>query len=331
MNKKLLLTCLITSALAFGNHLRAQSATPNEPFVLILATDPTALEGTSSGAFTLIRNGDTNADLTVNLAIRGSASNGVDYVELAHTVTIPAGYLAVDIPVQPIIDSVNRGNKTVILTIETNANYQRGGDDQAVVTIIDDVFNTPAPTVAITSPTNGSTFTNPPVITLTAVASDPGAIIQSVSFYADDDFLGRATNAPYTLSWTNAKSGHYTLFARALDNLNQSTLSPLVQITVVDVLPVVALTTPTNGQNFTAHQNIPIAADVTDADASATIQSVAFYNNGRLLAFVAAAPYQIVWSNAPAGFYTLQAAATDNAGLRGYSKEIVINISRPPK
>jgi hypothetical protein len=123
--------------------------------------------------------------------------------------------------------------------------------------------------------------------------------------------------------------GTYTLFARAVDNLNQSALSPLVQITVTEVLPVVAITTPTNGSSFTAHQDIPIAAAVTDAAPGATIRSVAFYDNGLLLDSVTNAPYQIIWSNAPAGFYTLQAKATDNTGLRAYSKGVFINISEP--
>ncbi|MGO8697735.1 MAG: Ig-like domain-containing protein [Limisphaerales bacterium] len=329
MNKELLLTCFVTSALAFGTHLRAQSATATGPFVEILATDPTALEGTSSGAFTLVRNGDTNAELTVYVEILGTASNGVDYALITNAIVIPTNYLAVDIPVLPLIDTTNRGNKTVVLKIETNANYLVGGGRSAEVTIIDDIFNTPLPTVTITDPTNGSTFAFPADITLTANASDPGASIQSVSFYANDDFLGRVTNSPYTLPWTKARAGHYTLFARAVDNLDQSSLSPLVQITVTDVLPVVAITTPTNGASFTAHQNIPIAADVTDANASATIASVAFYDNGRLIATTTNAPYQVVWSNAPAGLYSLQAAATDNVGQRAYSKGVLINISRP--
>jgi hypothetical protein len=37
----------------------------------------------------------------------------------------------------------------------------------------------------------------------------------------------------------------------------------------------------------------------------------------------------VTWSNAPAGLYNLQAAATDNVGQRGYSKGVVINITRP--
>jgi hypothetical protein len=324
MNKKLFFTCLITTAMAFGSQLRAQNS-----FVEILATDPTALEGTSTAAFTLIRDGDTNDDLTVDLDIHGSASNGVDYVEITSAVLIPKGYLAVDIPVQPIIDTIKRGNKTVILKIQTNSNYQVGGARSAEVTIIDDIFNTPSPTVTIEDPTNGSIFSFPANITITANASDTGAPIQSVSFYADDDFLGRVTNAPYTFTWTNARPGNYFLFARAVDNLGQSTVSSTVKIAVTDVLPAVSITTPTNGQNFAAHQDIPVAATVTDANTAVTIASVAFFANGRPIGSVTNTPYSITWSNARSGFYSVEAVATDSEGQRGYSKPVEINVSRP--
>jgi hypothetical protein len=292
----------------------------------VLATDPTALEGTSSGAFTLIRNGDTSGDLTVDVEFLGTASNGVDYVQIPNTIVIPSGYLAVDIPVQPITDLVNRGNKTVILMIESNANYQAGRAHIAVVTIIDDVFNTPPPMVMITDPASGSSIEFGADISLTAEASDAGANIQSVSFYANDDFLGRVTNAPYTMIWTTPDPGRYTLFARAVDDLNQSALSAPVPITVTDPAALVVITTPTNGQIFAANQNIPVAADVTE-NGLATIESVAFFGNGQLLGSVSNAPYQISWGNVKAGRYSLQAAATDNAGKMSYSKRLVINVS----
>lgn len=331
MKKKFLLTFLMAAVLAIGSQARAQTATPSVPFVYVSATDPTALEGTSTGAFTLIRNGDTNADLTVDVLVAGTASNGVDYVQITNAIIIPAGYLAVDILVKPIIDTVNRGNKTVILKLETNADYELGGDHAAVVTIIDDVFNTATPTVSLIDPTNGSEFAYPASIAITADASNPGANILYVSFYADDDFLGRITNAPYSLTWTNGRPGRHSLFARTVNNLEQSAVSSSVDITITDVLPVVSITSPTNGQNFTAHENVPISATVTDADSAATIGQVSFYGNGRLLGSVTNSPYSIVWSNAPAGLYLLEATATDNSGQKGYSKPVEINVSRTPR
>ncbi len=80
----------------------------------ILATDPVALAGTSTAAFTVIRDGDTNADLTVELSIGGTSTNGEDYATTANEVVIPAGFLAVDIPIFPFIDMMTRGNKTIV-------------------------------------------------------------------------------------------------------------------------------------------------------------------------------------------------------------------------
>ena len=41
--------------------------------------------------------------------------------------------------------------------------------------------------------------------------------IQKVSFYANDHLLGVATNAPYSLVWSNAPAGLYLLRASAVD------------------------------------------------------------------------------------------------------------------
>jgi Bacterial Ig domain len=227
---------LLAVTLAVSKGVQAQDFDTNLPVVTIFAPDPTALEGTSSGAVTLTRNGSTSNALTVDLAISGSASNGVDYTQISNVVVIPAGFLAVDIPVNPIIDNVNRGNKSVVLTVETNAAYNVFRR-HAVVEIIDDTFDIPKPTVTLVSPTNGSVYGFPTNITLLATATDPDVSITSVSFYANDDFLGKVTNSPYTLTWTNARPGHIAIFARAVDQVDQSTFSAPAHITVTNSGP----------------------------------------------------------------------------------------------
>ncbi len=224
---------LLAGMLAFGMATQAQVIDTNLPSVALFATDPTALEGTSSGAFTLIRYGNTNNALSVDLGISGTASNGVDYTQISNVVTIPAGMLAMDIPVNPIVDAANRGNKRVELTVETNAAY-RALSRRAVVEIIDDTFNIPRPMVTLVSPTNGSVFAYPATIALQATASDPDVKITSVSFYADDEFLGKSTNSPYSLTWTNARPGRYAVFARAVDEVEQSTISAAAHIMVTN-------------------------------------------------------------------------------------------------
>ena len=56
--------------------------------------------GPKDAIFTVRRLGDTNSDLTVTYAIGGTATNGVDYVTLPGTVTIPAGQRAAMITVR---------------------------------------------------------------------------------------------------------------------------------------------------------------------------------------------------------------------------------------
>jgi len=138
----------------------------------------------------------------------------------------------VDIPVTPIV--VNTGNKTVTLTVETNSAYARGFRRSATVQIIDDTFNDPLPTVTLTSPTNGSSYSAPATVVLSATASEPDFNITSVSFFADDFLLGRATNSPFSLTVTNVHAGHYEIFARAVDSAGQSAFSTPVQITVTN-------------------------------------------------------------------------------------------------
>ncbi len=144
----------------------------NRPAVVgIVASDPIAIEGTNcwpwlggpptwsnwmsptavwrwftncgpkDASFTLFRRGDTNHDLTVNYAIGGTASNGVDYVTLPGNVTIPAGQTAATIAVIPIDDGTPDISSTVVLALQadtnTPADYALGFPCRAEVIIID--------------------------------------------------------------------------------------------------------------------------------------------------------------------------------------------------
>ena len=95
--------------------------------------------GPVAGNFTLTRNGDTN-ELTVYLAISGTASNSVDYLILTNVVTFPEGSNTVALPVTPILDYAIEGDESVIVTIVTNLAYYIGNGSQASVTIHDSPY-----------------------------------------------------------------------------------------------------------------------------------------------------------------------------------------------
>jgi hypothetical protein len=225
----------------------------------------------------------------------------------------------------PLIDTVNRGNKTVILTVATNPAYGVSRSS-ATVEIIDDVYNIPPPGVVMTSPADGSTYLNPATITLTAMVTDPGVTVTSVSFYENDSFLGSVSNSPYSLVWSNVTSGHYALFARAVDDVDHSAVSAPVHVTVTNPVPVVTIISPTNGSKFVAGANITFAATATET--GGTIASVAFYDGSHLLGTESNSPYMVTWTNVPKGTYELYAVATDTAGNKGYAS-VAIAVTNP--
>jgi hypothetical protein len=89
-----------------------------------------------------------------------------------------------------------------------------------------------APTVAITAPTDGATFTEGADITINATASDTDGTVSSVAFYRDLALIGTDTSSPYSLTWPNAAVGSYALTAVATDDGSLQTTSSVVNVTV---------------------------------------------------------------------------------------------------
>ena len=105
----------------------------------VYASDSEAAElGPDTGQFTFTRSGDTN-EMTIFLTLSGTASNGVDYIELTNTVTFPAEIDTVSIDVTPFLDPRIEGDETVTFTIVTNAAYTVG-NASATVTIHDSPY-----------------------------------------------------------------------------------------------------------------------------------------------------------------------------------------------
>ena len=84
----------------------------------------------------------------------------------------------------------------------------------------------------IVSPANGSNFTNGSTVILQAVATATEAPVRQVVFFANGDYLGSVTNAPYVLAWTNVYGADYSLEAVAIDKLGHDRSSPAVNIGV---------------------------------------------------------------------------------------------------
>ncbi|MCX6865712.1 MAG: Ig-like domain-containing protein [Verrucomicrobia bacterium] len=189
------------------------------------------------------------------------------------------------------------------------------------------------PTVALTAPADGASFTAPATIAITADAADTDGTVTKVEFFEGANKLGEDTVAPYTSEWTIVPQGTYTLTAKATDNFGQSTTSDAVNITVAPpntLPPTVAITTPANNASFTTPASITISADAADSDG--TVSKVEFFNGATKLGEAASEPYTYNWSNVAVGDYTLTAVATDNLTATTTSSAVVIHVlpNQPP-
>jgi len=111
----------------------------NDQSVWIDASDFTAAEpGLDAGEFTFSRFGTTNTPVTIFYAISGTASNGVDYVNITNVIVIPAGSLTTALPIVAIDDTLIEGPETVTLTLQPDPNFTLGIPTIATVTINDD-------------------------------------------------------------------------------------------------------------------------------------------------------------------------------------------------
>lgn len=185
------------------------------------------------------------------------------------------------------------------------------------------------PTVNITAPANGSSFTTGTTITLTANAADSDGSITKVEYFRGATPIGSATASPYTVNWTGAAAGSYSVTAVATDNSGAQTTSNPVAITVVNpnVAPTVSITAPTNGSSFTTGTTITLTANGADSDGSIT--KVEYFRGATPIGSATTSPYTVNWTGAAAGAYTITAVATDNSGAQTTSNAVSITVNTP--
>ena len=151
-----------TGVVLSANAVYSYTITDNDTQTLsIAATTSSASEPGTNGLFTITRAGATSSATTVNLAISGTATAGLDYDAIAATVTIDAGATTKTIPVTVLDDTTGEGSETVIVTVAAGP-YGIGAPSSATVTIADD-----EPTLTIGASDSAAA----------EAGSDPGTIV----------------------------------------------------------------------------------------------------------------------------------------------------------
>jgi hypothetical protein len=123
------------------------------------------------------------------------------------------------------------------------------------------------------------------------------------------------TNGSFTFTVQVEDSG-------AVQQTATQTLS--IDVLIANDLPVVAITTPSNGSTYTAPANISLAANATDSHG---ISRVYFYKNGEVIGSDSDTPYLATVNNLPAGSYSFTAIAHDTLGATTTSSPISVRVN----
>jgi len=185
------------------------------------------------------------------------------------------------------------------------------------------------PTVAVTAPADGSSFTAPASFNLSASASDGDGSVTKVEFFRGTTLLGTDAIAPYELALSGLTAGTYEFTARATDSNGASTDSAPITVTVTNPNqpPTVILTAPADGTLFTAPSAFTLVADAQDPDGS--IAKVEFYQGTAKLGEDTAAPYEQSISGLAAGTYAFTAVAYDNQNAFATSTVVTVTVVNP--
>jgi len=89
------------------------------------------------------------------------------------------------------------------------------------------------PVVSIAFSAKGSSFTAPATVEVNIEASDPDGTISKVELYNGSKKIAESTTAPYSFTIKDLPAGSYFLRAIAIDDMNASSVSSTLEVTVV--------------------------------------------------------------------------------------------------
>jgi subtilisin family serine protease len=168
------------------------------------------------------------------------------------------------------------------------------------------------PIVSMSEPANGGLVTG--TLTVSANATDNVSVAR-VEFYRDNQvLLTTDTSSPFSFSWdsTSVTNGAHTLYAIAEDSAGNRTTSSVINITVDNAAPTVAITSPANGAQVNRNSTVNINANASD---NIGVVKVEFYVNNVLKCTDTAPAYTCAWlvPNQKAT-WSLKATAYDAVG-----------------
>lgn len=241
------------------------SSEPIATVVRIAAIDPEATElppivdAIDPARFEISREGSTERALTVFFSVHGSATEGGDYREIPHSVTIPEGQTSATVEIAPIGDlaTVVEPMETVALRLEPSPlasplpSYSIDPLKSEAAAVIYEQRPPASGAVDIALPSNGEKFESGASISILAAAYHPTINLRRIEFFADGLKIG-VSEVPgdaqpgglffHHFTWKDAPAGPHVLTAAVTLENGTSITSRKVNIVVGgEALPVVSI------------------------------------------------------------------------------------------
>ncbi len=218
-----------------------------------VASSPVGTEQLFAGLSGTLNQANASPTISITAPTAGSAYLTGDPVTIDATAADADGTVT---NVQFLVDGVVVGSDatapysfTWTSTVGSHSLTARATDDlgaqttSAPVGII--VGSVIAPTVAITSPTSGSTFVLGDVVNITANANDADGTVTQVEFFVNGVSVGVDATTPYAFAWQSVV-GNSSLTAVATDDDNATATSAPISISVFDSSSAYVISTSSN-------------------------------------------------------------------------------------
>jgi len=146
--------------------------------------------------------------------------------------------------------------------------------------------------------------------------------------------LGSGSN--YTFAVTQPPNGPVTVRWTTNNGIQDLELPPNLfertrpgnewNYNLVNPVPTIVMTSPTNNAYVLAPANIPLRANATDADGTIALVQYFDVDEDYEIGSATNSPYSVTWSNRSVGDYRARAIATDNTGLRATSAVVTVHV-----
>ncbi len=284
-----------------------------------------------------IRNGrPSDLSVAITAPSNGATVSGMTTVQSNATdadsvqFTLDGNPIGAPITVAPFAYSWNtqgaaNGNHTLAALASSGGNV---ASSQPVKVNVENASSSPPPTIAISTPANGSSVNGTIAINTTVSSS-----VSSVQFQLDGKSLGAAdSNSPFTYSWntTTASNGIHTVSAVAQTQDGRTANSQSVQVKVNNTsttppppATTISITSPKSGA--TVSGNVSITTSV-----SSNVSSVQFQLDGSSLGSLdTSSPFSFSWntSGTSNGKHMLTAVATSSSNQTVSSVAVSVTVS----